>query len=296
MGLNHQTIQSQHGSSTIFAGVKTLQSLLQRRFYQQSADLAAQSGHHALLYLRNQGAAYTLVQLQDHIAGEAFADDDIGTAVRDLSGLHVTGEIDIGALLQQRIGLLYQSIALLLLHTDIDQCYARILYAHGILIIYTAQTSKLQQMIRSGVHIGTVIYQQGYALGGRDQNAQRRTSHTAHTAHDQLRTYQYGTGAAGRNKSVSLTILDQLQSHYDRGILLLADGRYGSLLAGNHLRSMYDLHTTLVVCICGTLLFQKILRAYQVNFDIGLFLQSLHSTFDDCVRCIVTAHGVQSNF
>ena len=59
--------------------------------------MRAERGHESSLDHADQRIRGTLIQLQDDISGEALADDNVRTVVRDLSGFDAAGEIDAGA-------------------------------------------------------------------------------------------------------------------------------------------------------------------------------------------------------
>ena len=87
--------------------------------------------------------AYAFIHLQDHIAHKRFTDNDICCTCRNVSCFHTADEIDLRAILKKREGFFYQSVALLLLGTDIHNSDSRVLYSHNAFHIDTAHFGKL---------------------------------------------------------------------------------------------------------------------------------------------------------
>ena len=105
---------SKRSRSPIIAGQHRRQGGLQGRV------VLAEGGQHQAPHRRG----HALGHLEQHVAGEAVGDEDIGRAPPQVAPLHVADEVQRGGG-QQGVGLLLQGAALALLLTDVEQAHRR---------------------------------------------------------------------------------------------------------------------------------------------------------------------------
>ena len=151
-------------------------------------------------------------------------------------------------------------------------------------------------MGRPGVHIGAAVDQKGNSLFRRDQGRKGRPLHSFDPADDHLAADQNRSGAAGGNESVRLSVLYQIQSHNNRGILFLPDRVYRRFPRFDHLRRFPDLDLGLIICIVCKLFFDIGRSSRKDHRDILPLIDRLDRALYDLSRRIVASHGVNRNF
>src|SRR5690606_24461210 len=106
-----------------------------------------------------------LVELQQHIAGEAIRDQNVADAGDDVATLDVAHEIE-PAPLQEAVGLHGELIPLLRLLSDVQEADPRARTAQHVLRVHGAQASELEEVAGLAVHARPPIDEDDRVLSG----------------------------------------------------------------------------------------------------------------------------------
>ena len=98
--------------------------------------------------------------------------------------------------------------------------------------------------------------------------------------------------AAGGEEHVPFSVLDHVEAPHDGGVLLGADRVYRRFRHLDHLRTVQNLYPVFRIRILGELRSHLLLDSSQCHFQVGAFLQRLHSSFYNFCGRIVAAHCI----
>ena len=101
-------------------------------------------------------------------------------------------------------------------------------------------------------------------------------------------------GASGRDKGITLSLLQQVQAHHDGGILLAADGPCRLIAHLNGLGAVDQLDTVQRDIVLGSHLAHQLLAAHADDLHTVLF-HSLCGAFQHSQRGVVAAHHVHND-
>ena len=116
--------------------------------------------------------------------------------------LHVARKVE-AAFLQQSIGRVLQIAALMFLGAHIEQAHRHPLSAaqhpgH----VQAAHMGKLQQHLRTAIHIGAGVDEHEGTVGGGHEGGQRRPGHTLDALDQEGGAHDESAGASGGNESI----------------------------------------------------------------------------------------------
>ena len=161
----------------------------------------------------------TLAELEDDVADEAVADDDIHLAGVDVAALDVADEVEAEGRrggLDQLMRLLRQLVALGLFFAVGEQADAGMLYAEDAAHVGVAHDGELEQIGRLAVGVGAHVEHQRVASARRwNDAAERWAIHTLDAAEREDRGGQDGATVAGGDGGDRPAIADELMRHRD---------------------------------------------------------------------------------
>ena len=102
------------------------------------------------------------------------------------------------------------------------------------------------------------------------------------------------TGAAGRDKGIAFALLEQVQTHHDGGILLLADGAGGFVAHLDGFGAVHQLDAVQRNVVLGGSFAHQRLVAHTDELH-AVLLDGLCSAFQNSQRGVVTAHHVHND-
>jgi hypothetical protein len=173
-------------------------------------------------------AGDALEELDDNVADEAIADDDVGPVSDHVVRLDVADEMQVrgGQLGVRLAGLLVPLVDLL---ADVQQADPRVLHAEDVLGKDRAHGRELDEVVGLGVHVGADVEQHDRAGGGDHVGRERRTVDPADAPKAEDRGGHRGAGRAGADHRIGVAVADQIRGDDDRGAALRAQ-RGGRML------------------------------------------------------------------
>ena len=262
---------------------------------QQVGDLAAEVCQKHLLEHPQQHLGHALGQLEDDIAGKAVADHHIHITVGHVTGLDVAHEPDARCCLEQLVGFPEHRGALALLGTVVCQRHGGCGAALHLVDIAAAHHSKGCQHLGAALHVRAAVQQQIGLVFGRHHGGQGRALYALEGAHDEACAHMERAGASGRDKGITLSLLQQVQAHHDGGILLAADGPCRLIAHLNGLGAVDQLDAVQRDIVLGSRLAHQLLAAHADDLHTVLF-HSLRGAFQHSQRGVVAAHHINDNF
>src|SRR5579885_3916485 len=172
---NRGTIHAQQGHAAVLRVVQALDQFAQAGAHDGPGQLARQIASDLRLNQIDQRLRQALAQLEDHIAHEAVADDDIRASRRNIAALDVADKIQAQsrrALLQQLMCKLNLLVALALLLAVRQQADAWRTDVEELLHIDRAHNSELLEIFGFAVRIRAHIDDQADAIPGGEDAAQ----------------------------------------------------------------------------------------------------------------------------
>ena len=200
-------------------------------------------------------------------------------------------------LLQERIGLLYQGVALFFLQSDVQDRDFRVFDPESMFHIDGAHLGKLLKMGGSCVNVGARVQKKGHAavVCGKDRR-KGSSFDPLDASHDHLPAYKNSAGASGRDKGVCFLVPHELHAHDDGGIFLGSDRSHRSVSGLNDFRCVHDLQASAVFNLIYAIGLQffpdEFFFSHQEHLDILFRPQRLKAPFDDLRRGIVPSHRI----
>ena len=245
MGLDDRPGDTDEGGTAHLIGVQLGLEGVEPRHDAQGRQL----GQQVLLEHGFQGAsgerAYALHGFQQHIAGEAVADDDVAPALDGLLGLNVADEVQVSrrvGLPQPAQGLLLEIGALAVLGADVQQSHTGPLYPKHPVGVVAAQIGELYQIFRGTLGVGAAVDEYRLTGGGGNYRGHGRPTDAPDALDDEGSAGEQSAGAAGGDHGVGPAVPQHGQSHAHGGVLLPAEHRGGVVAHLHRLSGVDDLH------------------------------------------------------
>ncbi len=180
-----------------------------------------------------------LEELDDDVAQDGIAHDDVGQVLREVLALDIALEPQARGVEQLR-GALDPGVALALLLPDREQRDARAGDPDHALGEDRAHLGVLEQVLRGRVGVGADV-EEDQRPGVRDHlDGQGRSVHAGQASEAQDRGGHAGAGMTGGDDGIGLTAADEVHRDEDRGVLLLAQGQGRMLVHADDLGGGHD--------------------------------------------------------
>ena len=154
----------------------------------------------------------------------------------------------------------------------------------------------MQQVLARAFGVCAAVDQNGLAGHGRDGRRERRAAKPADALDHERRAREQRAGGAGGNKAVRLSVAQEVQSHGERGILLLLEGRRGIVADLHDLLGVGDLDALRDLLAAGLLqLAQDVRRAAGENDVRAVFLAGEQRAADGSLGGEIAAHRVNDD-
>ena len=177
-----------------------------------------------------------------------------------------------------------------------QQGHARVGDAVNRLRQHRAHQRELGQVFRRALRIGAEIEHVGVTVDARQHGADSRAADAADGLQHELAGCHQRAGVAGADASLYRTLLDQVDRHPHRGILLLFQRHRGQIVHADHFRGMLHPHTAVLLQAMFLDFSGELLPiADQHQFDAGNFVERLPRRAHGHFRAVVAAHGIESN-
>ncbi len=175
-----------------------------------------------------------LEELDDDVAEHGIAHDHVGEMPGQVLALDIPLEPQVGRV-EQLGGALDASIALALLLTDREEGDPRSGHTLDALREDRPHPRVLDKVLSGRIGIGADVQQQHRSGLGDHLDGERRPVDAGQASQAQHRGSHPGSGVAGRDDGVRLTVSDEVDRDQDRGVLLLAEGECRMLIHADDL-------------------------------------------------------------
>src|SRR5438034_1228055 len=192
---DHHALHAQERCAAVLGIVEELEELLRLRPPQHVGE--------RLLHHAHEHPARGLVELEDDVADEAIAHNDVDPSLLALARQNVAAfdapdVRDPRRLLEELVCFLDYRVALLVLLTDVEQAHARLRPVQHVAHIDRAELGEADELAGVAVHIGSAVDDQDGMDRGRKQWADRRPLHTLMQPQQQRRGRHHRAGVARR--------------------------------------------------------------------------------------------------
>ncbi len=237
-----------------------------------------------------------LVELEQHVADEAVADQHVAGAADDVPALHVADEVQPGPL-EQPVGLDGQLVALPRLLTDVEQPDPRRATALNVLHVDMAEMRELLQLPRSGVDVGPRVQQQDRVFAGRGQERpDRGPIHARQRPQRQERRRQDRPRRPGRDERVRLAALLERDPPHDRAVPLAPHRLDRRLRHADHLPRRDDPDPVLGVVVVRENTTDQLGIPHQHELELALDVpKRLEGAPDGNGRGVVASHRIEGD-
>ena len=183
------------------------------------------------------------------------------------------------------------------LRADVQQPHLRLGTAQHVLGVVGAHVGKLQQILRGTLGVGAAVDEHCAPVARRHHRSQSGPADALDALDQQGGRREQSSGRTSGDKGVPGSGFEQVQSHRQRGVLLLPEG-IGRIVADlHHLRGVGDLHPggQLLDAVALQHLKDFLPPAYQHDVHTVL-LVGLDSSHYRSLRGVVPSHGVNDDF
>ena len=270
VALEDQAFQAQQAGAVVAFRIELLERLAREHRAQHRHDAFLERGLHE--------ARQAFDRLEHDVADETVAHDDVDRALEDVIAFDIAEKVQFatfGVGAQQHAGGFHRLIALDVFGADVEQADGRARDALDRRTQHRAHDGELVQVVRLAVDVGAEVEDIGRAaLLVRHDRADRRAVDAGHGLEHVARDGHQGAGIAGRDAGVGAAILDGLDRHPHRRILLAAQGHFDRVFHRDDFGSVLDGQARVVVRVmllefCA----QHIFDAHEHELGVSLLFE-----------------------
>ena len=238
---------------------------------------------------------HALGALEENVAGKAVADDHIHVAREDAGAFDVADEAQaalLARLPEQSEGLMLQLAALGILGADIEKADAGIVAAHELSRVEAAHEGKLQQVLGGALHVRAAVDEHDAVLARGQYRGHGRAADAADALDRERCPGEERAGRARGDDRVAFAVFQAIERHGHGGILFAAGRGAGVVLHGDDLAGVH--HGDIRAALGGKAGLDLLPASHQLDLHAEL-ASCTDGTFDDLLRGVVAAHGVNDD-
>ena len=230
MGLDDGLLNAEDRRAADGVRVELRLEFLETALQDEGRDFGHGGLHHDLFDVREERESHAFVGLEEDIAGEAVADDDVGHTGRDVSGFGIADEVDMFILLEQRVRVLLQFRTLVRLDADVEKPDLRVVHAHDFVHVDRAHEGERVEGFRRDFDVRAAVDEHEVALVTGHDGGDGGAAHAFDALHDEDGADDQGSGGAGRHQCIASALRESAAGHAEGTVLVLFEKAAGVFL------------------------------------------------------------------
>lgn len=295
MGFHNVPVEPQEWRTAVTVGIHAPGDCPKSVSGQERSELALGVLHELSLEPLEHATSETLASLENDVADEAIANDDIDAIAKEVMAFDIADEVN-GSLLAEFIGFEGQFIAFDGLGADAQDADTGLSTTEDLPGVDMAHDGVLEEMHRFTVNVRPGIEQNKVVFRCRDDRGDAGSFDARKGSQLESGRGDNTAGVARRNDGLSVAGLNEIDGTSDRAVLLAAQGGDRTILHGEDLAGMNDVDPGVVPTDLGKGGFDLSAVAHQVEgSDTTIPLEGELEAIDDHGASEITSHDIHSD-